>query len=142
MRQLAAGRASESRKRAARLVKFGLVGLSGYAVNTAAFALFTDLIGIHYLIGATMATQVSTTWNYLFTDSWVYGLRDVPRGHIVRFSMFWLLNNAVLVLRLPLLWLLTSVFGIHHLISNVISLGVVTVVRFWASDQYIWADSR
>ena len=142
MTQLATGRASELRERAARLVKFGLVGLSGYAVNTAALALFTVLIGIHYLIGATMATQVSTTWNYLFTDSWVYGLRDVQRGHIVRFSMFWLLNNTALVLRLPVLWLLTSVFGIHHLISNAISLGVVTVARFWASDEYIWGDSQ
>lgn len=141
MRELVVGQPSRGQARSLRLIKFGLVGLSGYVVNTAALALFTDLIGIHYMVGAVMATQASTTWNYLFTDSWVYGSRDSQRSHFARFSMFWLMNNATLVLRLPLLWLLTSVLGLHYLISNVVSLGVVTVARFWASDEYIW-DSQ
>lgn len=142
MTRLTADAAARLRGRASRFVKFGLVGLSGYVVNTAALAFFTDLLGIHYLIGATLATQVSTTWNYFFTDAWVFAKREAGRGHSVRFLMFWVMNNATLVLRLPLLWLLTSGLGIHHLISNVISLGVVTVARFWASDRYIWGDSR
>lgn len=142
MSQLAPGRQPELKARASRLIKFGLVGLSGYAVNTAALALFTDLAGIHYLVGATMATQVSTTWNYFFTDAWVFGSRSARHGHVARFSMFWLMNNATLVLRLPLLWFLTDGLGIHHLISNVISLGVVTIARFWASDSYIWRSTR
>ncbi len=54
--------------------------------------------------------------------------------------MFSLMNNITLVLRLPLLWLLTSVLGVHYLISNMISLGIITVVRFWASDEYIWGE--
>lgn len=141
MRELVAGQPTIGRARSLRLIKFGLVGLSGYVVNTIALALFTDLAGIHYLIGATMATQVSTTWNYVFTDSWVFATHNSERGHVARFAMFWVMNNASLVIRLPLLWLLTSPLGIHHLISNVISLGIVTVVRFWASDKFIW-DSR
>jgi hypothetical protein len=32
--------------------------------------------------------------------------------------------------------------GIHYLVSNMISLGIITLVRFWASDEYIWGDSR
>ena len=138
MREVVVGRSTGGRARSLRLVKFGLVGLSGYVVNTVALALFADVMGIHYMVGAVMATQASTTWNYLLTDSWVYGERNAQRSHFVRFSMFWLMNNATLVLRLPLLWLLTSVLGIHYLASNVISLGAVPVARFWASDEYIW----
>lgn len=138
MNQVLVGRASGRQARSLRLLKFAFVGLSGYFVNTGALALFSDVMGIHYMAGAIMATQASTAWNYALTDSWVYGSRNASRGHIARFSMFWLMNNATLVLRLPLLWLLTSIFGVHHLISNVISLGVVTIARFWASDEYIW----
>ena len=141
MNQATAGRAGLS-ARVFRLAKFGVVGLSGYVVNTVALALFTDLVGIHYMVGAIMATQVSTTWNYLFTDAWVFGARSNQRNHAVRFGMFWLMNNITLVLRLPLLWLLTSVLGVHYLISNMISLGIITVVRFWASDEYIWGETR
>jgi putative flippase GtrA len=118
------------------------VGASGYVVNTAALALFADVIGIHYLIGAALATQVSTSWNYLFTDGWVYRNRSAQRNHLSRFSMFWLMNNASLLLRLPMMWALTDLMGVHHLISNVVSLGVVTILRFWASDDLIWADAR
>jgi len=140
MRELIAGQPTRAHTRPLRLLKFGLVGLSGYVVNTAALAFFTDLAGMHYMAGAILATQTSTTWNYFFTDAWVYGARDPQHGHLKRFGMFWLMNNATLVLRLPLLWAMTSVIGIHYLISNVISLGIVTVARFWASEEYIWGS--
>lgn len=142
MRKLVASRVSlRLASRAVRFLRFGLVGMSGYVVNTAALSLFSNVVGIHYLIAAALATQASTAWNYVLTDLWVYGSRDVKRGRLSRFSMFWLMNNATLLLRLPLLWLLTSALGVHLLISNVLSLGAVTVARFWASDEYIWGDS-
>ena len=128
--------------RALRFAKFGLVGLSGYVVNTAALAVFTDIIGIHYLGGATLATQVSTTWNYVFTDGWVYGAATPARAHVRRFGLFWMMNNGALLLRLPMIWALTEVLSVHHLISNIISLGIITLLRFWASDSYIWAGSN
>lgn len=141
MRELVAGQTAGAQTRSLRLIKFGLVGLSGYVVNTGALALFSDLLGIHYLIGAAMATQASTAWNYGFTDSWVYGSREASRGHVARFAMFWVMNNTTLVLRLPLMWLLTSLLGVHYLVSNLISLGVITIARFWASDEFIWGSS-
>lgn len=140
MKPVAVGQFTTGRTRSLRLIKFGLVGLSGYVVNTAALAVFADMAGVHYLLGAILATQVSTTWNYVFTDTWVYGFRETRRGQLSRFSLFWLMNNATLPMRLPIMWVLTSVLGVHHLISNVISLGVVTIARFWASDSFIWGS--
>ena len=42
-----------------RFVKFGLVGLTGLAVNTALFALLTEVGWLYYLLAAVIATQVS-----------------------------------------------------------------------------------
>src|SRR4051812_15838001 len=47
-----------------RFIKFGLVGLSGLAVNTALLALLTEAGGLYYLLAAVIATQGSTAWNF------------------------------------------------------------------------------
>ena len=49
------------------------------------------------------------------------------------------MNNAALLLRGPMLVVLTSWFGINLLLSNVISLCALTVVRYAFADRVIWA---
>src|SRR3954449_10990156 len=61
----------------ARVVLFGLVGLSGIAVNSAALWLFhLQVFQVHYLVAAAMATQVSTLWNFILTDRLVFRTAD------------------------------------------------------------------
>ena len=57
-------------------------------------------------------------------------------------ALFFLMNNAALALRGPLLVLLTSGLGIHYVVSNVISLVGLTLVRFALADTWIWAKAR
>ncbi|WP_107101263.1 glycosyltransferase, partial [Streptacidiphilus griseoplanus] len=47
-----------------RMAAFGGVGLTGVGVNTAALWSFHHLIGINHLLGAALATQASTAWNF------------------------------------------------------------------------------
>ena len=56
-------------------------------------------------------------------------------------AMFFLMNNIALALRGPLLVLLTSGLGIHYVVSNVISLLVLTLVRYGLADGWIWAKA-
>ena len=56
-----------------RIVLFGLVGLSGILVNSAAlWLLHMNVLQLHYLVAATLATQVSTMWNFVLTDRVVF----------------------------------------------------------------------
>lgn len=123
-----------------RVLKFGLVGTTGLVVNTGLLALFTGVLGIHYLIGAALATQGSTVWNFVITDSWVFRDRVTDRDTWRRFGMFWLMNNGALLIRGPFLWLLTSVFSIHYLLSNLITLVSLMIVRYALSEFWIWRD--
>jgi len=118
--------------------KFGLVGLTGILVNLLTMAAFTDLLGVYYLISAVIATLTSTTWNFLLTETWVFGGRSRSSGWAKRFVLFFLLNNAALLLRTPILYGLTDLAGLHYLISNFISLAVVFVARYFLADQWIW----
>jgi dolichol-phosphate mannosyltransferase len=122
-----------------RFGRFGLVGVTGLAVNTLALAAFTDGAGMHYLWGALAATQVSTLWNFILTDRWVFP-GPHRRGRLgVRFVAYAAMNNAALLLRGPLLVVLTDWAGINLLVSNVLSLCALTVVRYAFADRVIWA---
>jgi dolichol-phosphate mannosyltransferase len=125
-----------------RFARFGVVGASGLVVNTLVLALLTDVAGFFYVVSAVIATQASTLWNFCFTELWVFSDRDHKRGRGTRMGLFFLMNNAALALRGPLLVLLTSGLGIHYVVSNVISLAGLTLVRFALADTWIWAKAR
>jgi dolichol-phosphate mannosyltransferase len=125
-----------------RFARFGAVGLSGLVVNTAVLAFLTDFVGLFYVVSAVFATQVSTLWNFCFTEFWVFSDREARRGRGSRMALFFLMNNAALALRGPLLIVLTSGLGIHYALSNVISLAGLTLLRFALADSWIWAKEH
>jgi putative flippase GtrA len=123
-----------------RFIRFLVVGTSGLVINNLCLVLLTELSGIHYLVSAVMATQCSTLWNFTFTEIWVFSNRDSrsPLGRLVR---FFLMNNAALLLRGPLLQAMVSALGIHYLLANLITLFVIAMLRFFLSDKWIWTPS-
>ncbi len=122
---------------ATRALGFAAVGATGILANSLALYLFVSVIGANLLLGAALATQFSTAWNYLLTDSLVFR-GPKHRSGWTRFLGFAAINNAVLLLRLPLLsWLVHSV-GVGYLIANVLTLVAVFVVRFLISDRYLF----
>jgi dolichol-phosphate mannosyltransferase len=123
----------------ARMGRFGIVGLSGLAVNTLLLALLTDAIGMWYVLGAVLATQGSTLWNFLLTDRWVFRGREHRMGPLARTSAFFAMNNLALLLRIPVLYGLVTVLGLHHLLANAGSLLLLSLVRFGVADVYIWS---
>ncbi len=118
--------------------KFLLVGVSGLIVNSLALWLFTELGALHYLLSATLATQASTLWNFGLTESWVFGKRQTERTFAARLVSFMLMNNAMLLLRGPIMTLLVSQFGIHYVMANLASLFAMTVLRYLLADKWIW----
>jgi len=121
---------------------FMLVGISGLLVNTLLLALATEIFGLHYLTSALLATQGSTLWNFALTERWVFADRQRREGWVMRLVVFLLMNNLALTLRGPMLYLLTSLMGIHYLISNLISLAALTVVRYAVADNLIWGRAK
>ena len=123
-------------RQALRAVGFGLVGASGIAVNTLVLWLAYTELGLNEAIGATMATQASTSWNFLLVDGLVYhGAKRGSRGG--RALRFLALNNLLLLARLPVLVTLTW-FGLHVLLANGVTLCMLFLFRFLVSDRVIY----
>src|SRR5690349_1074918 len=122
----------------ANFMKFLLVGLTGLVVNSAALYAFTELAGINYIISAAIATQVSTLWNFGLTETWVFGKRQTERPFLQRLVSFLLINNLLLILRGPIITWMVGRLGVHYLISNLVSLFVMTLLRYLLADKWIW----
>ena len=124
-----------------RVGRFGVVGVTGLAVNTLALALMADVAGIYYVVAAVLATQASTLWNFALTEIWVFADREHRRRGVRRLAMFFAINNAALGLRIPVLIGLTAGLGVHYVASNLVSLALVFVLRFTLADLWIWAKA-
>jgi dolichol-phosphate mannosyltransferase len=124
-------------QQAARFVAFGLVGVSGIFVNSGALWFFYHTLGWNHLLGAALATQFSTSWNFLLVDMAVYRKR-AGGGHLSRAARFFIMNNVLLIARLPVLQLLID-WGLHVLVANAITLVALFVLRFAISDRVIFS---
>ncbi len=125
---------------AVRFVLFGLIGATGIVVNSAALWFFYHTLGWNHLIGAALATQASTTWNFVLVDTVIYRKRahGTRLGRAVR---FFTMNNLLLLARLPVFQLLID-RGLPILVANGITLMLLFVVRFVVSDRAIFASAR
>jgi dolichol-phosphate mannosyltransferase len=128
--------------RVARFTQFGLVGISGLLINTLALAFTGEVLGWYYLIAAALATQVSTGWNFLISEHFVFNRNDQKYSRVMRGAMFYAMNNAALGLRVPMLFVLTDALSINYVLSNVISLTLLMVLRFMSADRLIWRAPR
>ena len=133
----AAVKARTQRQRLATLARFTAVGASGIVVNQLILWLWVVGGEQHYLLGAVVATQGSSTWNSFLTERYVFGGAGGRRLRS-RFLLFLGMNNSTLLLRIPVLALLTSFLSINYLVSNFLTLVVLFLLRFLVSDRLIW----
>ncbi len=124
--------------RTVRAIGFAAVGLTGLVVNLGLVWFLAGLAGMHFVLAATLATQVSSLWNAVLAEVLVYrrsGART-GRGRVLRSV---LLNNGVLLVRLPALILLVSQLGVDPVWANAITLLLAFTFRFHISDRHIYA---
>jgi dolichol-phosphate mannosyltransferase len=88
----------------AQLVKFVVVGGSGYIVNLIVFALLTGLLDVHHIAAAVLAFCVAVTNNFLFNRHWTFAATEGHAGfQAVRFFTVSVLALVVNLVALELL---------------------------------------
>jgi glycosyltransferase involved in cell wall biosynthesis len=125
-----------------RFAGFTLVGASGLLVNMLLFWALAVEANLNYLLAAVLATQGSTLWNFSLTERFVFRGSVKRRGYPARMSLFFLMNNAALLLRGPLLVVFVEYFATSKLLANLLSLLALTLIRFSIADTWIWAPER
>ncbi|HEV3124817.1 MAG TPA: GtrA family protein [Candidatus Dormibacteraeota bacterium] len=121
--------------------RFLVVGAMGIGVNQFAFWTFAEIFHVHYLLAAALATQVSTTFNFLGIEYWAFTGRG-RTGKIRRFVSYDALNTAALVVRVPVLWATVTVLHASSGVGNLVSIFVLLAFRYAVCDLLIWPVRR
>jgi putative flippase GtrA len=110
-----------------QLVKFCIVGASGYAVNLLVYAVLLDVADLHYRLAATGSFLVAVTNNYLWNRLWTFRHR---RGHFAYQGLRFLIVSAIVYVgNLVILTVLVEL-GLGEIVSQAIAIVLVTPFNF------------
>ncbi len=123
--------------RVAFAARFTAVGLSGVLVNELLFVFLAETLRAPLILAAILATQGSTTWNFVGNERWAFAGRRFAGSPWMRYLGYSGMNNASLLLRVPMLWVLTAM-AIGPAAANLATLVALFVIRFAVSDGVIW----
>ncbi|MCX5376278.1 glycosyltransferase family 2 protein [Streptomyces sp. NBC_00091] len=121
----------------ARMVGFGLIGLTGFVPNLVALWLLTHA-GMQYLAAEVLANQAGVLWNFLLIETLLFRDRRRHRHWADRIGRFALLANADLLLRIPLIALFVGRFGLEVLPATALALVTTFVLRFAATEALVY----
>ncbi len=120
-----------------QLLKFGLVGGSGYLINLAVFAVLTGNLGLHHTVAAVGAFCVAVTNNFLLNRNWTFTARD---GHAGFQAMrFFVISLASLAINLMALEVLLAATGMSDLYAQAIAVAIAMPFNFLGNKLWAFA---
>jgi dolichol-phosphate mannosyltransferase len=120
-----------------QLVKFGLVGGSGYLINLAVFAVLSNGLGVHHTVAAVGAFCVAVTNNFLLNRHWTFAAGDGSAGfQAVRFFAVSLASLAINLMALEVLLVGT---GLGVLAAQAIAVAIAMPFNFLGNKLWAFA---
>ena len=111
-----------------QLIKFGVVGVSGYVINLAVFAVLSGNLGVYHAVAAIGAFCVALGNNFFWNRHWTFGPGEgLAHRQAIRFTV---VSVAALVINLIVLELLVSSHTTGELAAQAIAVAVAMPFNF------------
>ncbi len=125
-----------------RTLKFAIVGSSGVLVNMGVLYLLTEFFHVYYLVSSIVAIEVSILSNFLLNDNWTW--HDRKPGHILHRAIKYHVTAGLtaVVVNWLLLLILTEVFHLYYLVSNIIGIGCGMISNFIVNDLWTFRSKQ
>jgi putative flippase GtrA len=120
-----------------QLVKFGLVGGSGYLINLAVFALLTDSFGAHHALAAIGAFCVAVSSNFFWNRHWTFAAGDGHAGF--QAARFFTVSVAALLINLAALEALIAGTTLGPLPAQAIAVALAMPFNFLGNKLWTFA---
>jgi dolichol-phosphate mannosyltransferase len=122
-----------------QLMKFCVVGGSGYVVNLCVFAACVNLFSMHHLVAATCAFVVAVANNFWWNRHWTFG---AGAGHAgFQAARFFAVSILAFLFAAAILELLVSVAGVQELPAQAIAIVAATPLNFLGNKMWSFAHS-
>lgn len=120
-----------------QLLKFGLVGGSGYLINLAVFALLSGNLGLHHIVAAIGAFCVAFCSNFLWNRHWTFAAADGHAGF--QAARFFTVSVAALLINLAVLQALVGGTSLGELSAQAIAVAVAMPFNFLGNKLWTFA---
>jgi dolichol-phosphate mannosyltransferase len=121
-----------------QLVRFAVVGASGYAVNLAVFAVLVHGADLDYRLAATGAFLVAVANNFLWNRRWTFAARDGHAGF--QAARFLVVSVGAFLVGLGLLALLVDGAGVPEVPAQALAIVLATPLSFLGNK--LWSFAR
>lgn len=132
-----AGRALRRPANWLQLVKFSVVGATGYVINLVVYTVMLRGAGFHYLTAAACSFLVAVTDNYIWNRVWTF---RGDRGHVAHQGLRFLVVSLIaLGANLLILHALVAA-GLNKVLAQAIAVVLVTPLNFIGNK--LWSFRR
>lgn len=114
------------------LLKFGVVGGSGYVINLLVFAAAVKLLGLHHVAAAIVAFLVAVTNNFHWNRKWTFSSEARIGPQAVRFLT---VSTGGLVINIALLVALVGT-GMNEVLAQAIAVACAVPFNFVANKLW------
>ncbi len=118
-----------------QLVRFGLVGASGYVVNLAIFAFAVHALAIDYRVAAVLAFLVSVSNNFWWNRHWTFGARDGHAGF--QAARFFAVSLGAFAFSYLVLLALVEAADLRKVLAQALAIVAATPLSFLG--QKLWS---
>jgi len=119
--------------------KFASIGALGAIVNTVLLYALTDVAGLHYMVSGALSIEAAIVTMFFLNNRFTFspvkrGLRQIIDGLIVSN----LVRSVGVAAQLALLYVLTDVFNMYYLLSNIFAIFVSSILTFVGENRFNW----
>lgn len=125
---------------ATRIRRFAIVGAIAAGVQTLLLGGFVEYAGLHYLLAATVAIEITIVFQYALNNVWTFrAVKNTGWGEylhgLVKTN---LVRGSAIPIQLGVLYGLVSWSEIAYLLANVIAILVSGVYRYVLDARWTW----
>ena len=120
-----------------QLLKFGIVGGSGYLINLAVFAVLSGNLGVHHVAAAIGAFCVAVTSNFFWNRHWTFAAKDGHPGF--QAARFFAVSIGALAINLIALEALISGTSLGDLSCQAIAVALAMPFNFLGNKLWTFA---
>jgi dolichol-phosphate mannosyltransferase len=124
--------------RLAEFLKFAVVGGSGVGVNMGLLYLLTRSFHIPLEFASPVAIETSILSNFTLNNLWTFRKRMTHVPFWSRLFRYHLVTGLAGAVNYLVLLLLVHLLGINDLVSNLVGIGVGTVINFFLNSLWTW----
>ena len=123
----------------AELARYSVVGGVAFVADFGSLYVFTDLLGVYYLLSAALAFFLGLIVNYRLSVCWVFETRSVGSQR-KEFVIFLTIGLVGLALNELFMWWATGMMGLHYMRSKAVSTGFVYLWNFFARKYILFNE--